>query len=354
MTDGRRHADESDRRGRTFVGRTLIVFSIAALFFLAWELRWLLVMLFGSVVVAVIFRSIANPLHRNLRIPGGVAVALAVLAVLAVLGLAGWLFGSEMTAQIRQLLDTLPAAWQSLQERFGGTQIAERAQEMLRGGAESGSGVLSALGGYTMTFIGGITDAVLIIVGGIYLAAQPDLYRSGLLKLVPKGRRPMVADAADASGRALKLWLLGALISMTIVGVLTGVGLWLIGVPSALALGIVAGLFDFVPIIGPIVAAVPAILVAFTVSPEAALWTAGLFLLVQQIEGNVVQPLAQQYTVDLPALLLLFALLGAGMLFGILGVILAAPMAVVLFVMVKRLYVEEGLHTPTDVPGKSK
>jgi len=121
---------------------------------------------------------------------------------------------------------------------------------------------------------------------------------------------------------------------------------------EAFALGLIAGLLDFVPLIGPIVAAVPTLLLALSISPTTALWTGGLYLVVQQIEGNILSPLVQQRAVDLPPALLLFALLGFGSLFGAPGVILAAPLTVVVYVMVKRLYVREALGTPTNVPGE--
>jgi predicted PurR-regulated permease PerM len=141
---------------------------------------------------------------------------------------------------------------------------------------------------------------------------------------------------------------------MVVVGLLTGIGLWLIGVPSALALGLLAGLLEFIPFAGPIIAAIPAVLLAMVVGPEVALWTVALYVGIQQIEGNVLQPLLQQYAVELPPVVLIFSLLGFGMLFGTLGIILAAPLTVVSYVLVKRLYVQEALGTATPIPGEGK
>jgi predicted PurR-regulated permease PerM len=124
--------------------------------------------------------------------------------------------------------------------------------------------------------------------------------------------------------------------------------------PSALVLGLLAGLLEFIPFAGPIIAAVPAVLLALVVGPDMALWVAGLYLVVQQLEGNLLSPLIQQYAVDLPGVVLLFSLIGFGILFGTLGVVLAAPLAVVTLVLVKRLYVIETLDTATPIPGESK
>jgi predicted PurR-regulated permease PerM len=141
---------------------------------------------------------------------------------------------------------------------------------------------------------------------------------------------------------------------MVVVGLLVGTGLWLLGVPSALTLGLLAGLLEFIPFAGPILAMIPAVLLALAVSPDLAIWVLLLYLAVQQFEGNVLTPVVQQYAVDLPGVVLLFSLIGFGIIFGTLGVILAAPLAVVSYVLVKRLYVVEALHTATPIPGEKK
>lgn len=125
-------------------------------------------------------------------------------------------------------------------------------------------------------------------------------------------------------------------------------------VPSALALGLLAGLLEFIPLAGPIIAALPAILIALVAGPQAALWTLGLYPVVQQIEGYVLQPFVKQYAADLPAVILLFSLLGSGMLFGALGIVFAAPLTVFAYVLVKRLYVAKALKTPTSIPGEEQ
>lgn len=135
---------------------------------------------------------------------------------------------------------------------------------------------------------------------------------------------------------------------------MTGAALWLLGVPSWLVLGLLAGLLEFIPFAGPIIAAVPAVLIALAQSTDLALWTIGAYVVVQHSEAYLIQPLVQQYAVELPAVILLFSLLAFGVLFGPIGVVLAAPLAVVTYVLVKRLYVIETLDTPTPIPGEGK
>jgi predicted PurR-regulated permease PerM len=150
----------------------------------------------------------------------------------------------------------------------------------------------------------------------------------------------------------LRLWLLGQLASMTMIGVLTALGLWAIGVPSAFALGLLAALAAFVPYLGPILSALPALLLALNEGTDTLLFTAALYIAVQQVESYVVTPLIQQRVATLPAAVTVFAIVAAGLLFGAPGVLLAAPLTMVAYVLVKRLYVEEALETPTDVPGE--
>ena len=337
---------------RLFIERLLIVLAIGGLALLLWALRGLAILVFGAVLVAVILRVIANPIKTCFRLPDAVALLIAVLIVAGLLGGAFWIFGAEVTRQASSLREALPQAWTAVQERLAPLGLDEPVRqwvEMIRSGS---GGVVSNFGSIAMSVGSAIADTVLVIVGGIFFAAEPRLYRGGLVKLVPEEARPNVGQALEDSWRALRLWLLGRLASMLIVGILTGLGLWLLGIPAALTLGITAGLLDFVPFIGPIVAAVPAVLLALASDPASAIWVAGLYLLIQQIEGNIVTPLVQRRAVELPPALLLFSLVAAGLVFGIVGILFAEPLTVVAYVLVKRLYVREALDTPTSIPGE--
>jgi predicted PurR-regulated permease PerM len=125
-------------------------------------------------------------------------------------------------------------------------------------------------------------------------------------------------------------------------------------VRSALILGLISGLLEFIPYAGAITSAIPAIMVALVQGPELAMWTVVLYVIVHHVEAYVIQPVIQQYAVDIPGVITLFCLLAFGLLFGFIGILLAAPMAVVAYVMVKRLYVIEALDTPTPIPGEGK
>jgi predicted PurR-regulated permease PerM len=337
-----------------FVRRVLIVLGLAAVFFLIWQLRVLLLMLFGAIVIASIFRAVSDMICKYTRAPSSVAIGLSILLVLGSVGALVALFGNHVAQQVQSLRETLPAAWRALEARIGNIGLSEQLDRLVSTITTPGGSGLSGFGRTLISIGSGIADLLVVIFAGIYLATQPNFYRVGAIKLVPPARRKIAAEAMLESERALRLWLKGQAIAMVVVGLLTGFGLWLLGMPSALTLGLLAGALEFIPFAGPILSAIPAVLLAAAVSPDLALWVTLLYLAIQQFEGNVLSPMIQQYAVDLPGAVLLFSLIGFGSLFGTLGVILAAPLAVVMMVLVKRLYIIETLDTPTPIPGETK
>jgi predicted PurR-regulated permease PerM len=329
--------------------RLLVTIAILAVVLAAWSLRYLLLLAFGAMLVAVILRLVAGPFHRRMGVGEGMALAIAVALLVSLFGVAFWLFGAEVGRQTRSLDELIPGAWTSLEGRLDAWGIGDAVRRWIESLGKDG-GAVSNFGRFAVTVGNGIADALLVIVGGIYLAAQPELYRTGLIKLFPKPSRELAGEAIDESAETLRLWLKGRLVSMIAVGVLTAIGLRIIGVPSWLSLALLTAMLEFIPFLGPIISAVPAVLLALAFSPQAAFWTALLYLIVQQIEGNVIEPLVQQRAVTIPPLLLLFAVVAAGLSFGIAGIILGAPLTVVLYVLVKHLYVRETLHTATPLP----
>src|SRR3954468_22181102 len=132
----------------------------------------------------------------------------------------------------------------------------------------------------TVTVFGGVADLVLVLFLSMYLGVNPASYRNGFLLLLPPVHRERVGHALEEAGVALRKWLMGQLGAMLMVGVLTGLGLWLVGVPLAIPLGILSGLLDFVPVIGPFAGSLPGILIAFAQGPEMAMYAAGVYVTV--------------------------------------------------------------------------
>ena len=159
--------------------------------------------------------------------------------------------------------------------------------------------------------------------------------------MVPARARSQVAETLDAVTVSLRNWLKGQALGMLFVGAATGFGLSLAGVPAAWAIGLVAGLAEFVPYLGILVAGVPAVVLGFGQGTDTGLWTLGVLVAVQQIQGNLVMPLLQNRMVDLPPAITIFGIIAAGILFGILGVLLATPLTIVVLVLVRRVYMGE-------------
>ena len=327
-----------------FARRCLIVLAIAVVALALYQMLNLLLLIFAAATIASIFSAARGGITRLTGLKGGAALAVAVLAVIGVLAGVFTMFGTQIAREMDTIQERFPVALASAQAQLQAWGVeAESIRRLIDQGAGDVSAIVSRAGGYALSATSGVADFLLVLVGAIFLAAQPDIYRRGLVMLVPKSHEALTAQALDDTGHALQGWLRGQLLSMLVVSLLTFTGLWLLGVPAALGLALIAGLLDFIPFVGPIIAAIPAIILAFLVGPSTALWTLGLYLLVQQVQGNILQPLVQRYAVDVPPAVLLFAVAGAGVLFGFLGILLSAPLTVVVFVLVQRLYIKGAL-----------
>lgn len=334
---------------RDLAARSAIVvittLAIVAVALLLWQVLGLLVLIFAAALLAVTLSAIGDWVSRKSGLPYKLGLLIASLLIAALGGFSLWLLGSQIAGQMDQLSTLLPNAWDQvrsyLQQRPWGRVVLDEVQSLSLG---------PWAGTAAFAVIGGVADIILVIVGGVYLAVQPDLYRRGLIALVPHAGKQKAAETLDESRIALWQWLKGQFISMAIVGVLTAAGLWLIGMPSALALGFLAGVAEFVPYIGPFLAAAPAILLALSEGSLTLFWVVLLYLAVQQIESNLVMPIVMRKLVYLPPALTVFSIVALGSVFGPLGAILAAPLTVFLYVLVSKLYVEGALGKKAELP----
>lgn len=338
-----------------FAGRVLLVAGVVLLLLLLWMWRSVLLLVFASVLIAVGLHGLAKPISRRLRLRKSLALGLAGVVVLAALTGIGWLFGAQIGAQITELQTRLPQALEALRSWADTNPIGRQASQQLEA-ANGNGGFMSVLArslGWTLTFASAALDLLVVVVAGIFLAIDPDAYRNGFLKLVAPRFRGEAAGALDDCAHALRKWLLGTLISMTAVAVLVGVALFFLNVPAYLALALIAGLAQFVPLVGPLFAALPGVLLALTVGVDTALWTGLAYFAVSQIEANLLTPLIQKRAVSLPPALTLFAILAMGLLLGPLGVLFAVPLTVVIAILTVRLYVKRVLHeSDVATPGR--
>jgi len=202
------------------------------------------------------------------------------------------------------------------------------------------SGQLGAATRYLFSFLSS-TVVLLILFTALYIGAEPRLYYEGLLHLFPHTARPRAAEVLAAIGASLRKWLLAQLLMMVAIGVIDAVGFSLLGVKAALALGLIAGLLEFIPLLGPILSAVPAIAMGFLDSPQKALFVALLCWGVQFLEGHILAPLLMKRGVDLPPVVTLIGLSLMAIVFGFLGMMVAVPVLAALMVAIRMLYVED-------------
>ncbi|MGI8966651.1 MAG: AI-2E family transporter, partial [Limisphaerales bacterium] len=334
-----------------FVKRLLTVTGVVTAMALLWLLIWfsmnVWLIVFAGILLAIFLRGLANWVSKRTPLSPVWALVVVVVVLLALGALVGWLVAPDAAKQFNQLATELPQAVDQFRQRLQGLEWVRYLEEKLPALSNWGKGgekLLSQAGGFFSVGLEAVTGLGLVLFLGLYLAAAPQLYLGGLVHLFPIPKRARVREILDEIGATLRNWLLGQLFSMVVVGILIGVGLKLIGIPLPIALGLLAGLFDFVPIIGALVSAIPAILLAFLIDPWHALYVVLLYLLVNSvIEGHVIVPLVQRYTVSLPPALTVLALVLLGVLFGFLGVLLAIPLTATAFVLVKMAYVHDVL-----------
>ncbi|MBP2292002.1 AI-2E family transporter [Azospirillum rugosum] len=333
---------------KVYTWKVLIAVGVFGLVFLVWRVADALLLVFAGVLFAILLQRVAGLVRHYTGLSQGWSLAVVLLLLTALVVGGGFLLGQSVVSQFDQLtqqisrgVDQLPPAIRD--------QIAEQGRD-----ATSWINRLRSVASSVVFFLG---DAVVVIFTAIYLAASPKVYRRGIVLLVPPRGHERAHEVLDVTGDSLWKWLIGQIAAMAIVGALTTAGLLLLGIPSAAALGFLAGLLEFVPLLGPVLAAVPGILIAFSQSPQDAIWVALLYLAIQQIEGNLITPLMQKRVVDLPPVITIGAIAAGGLVFGILGMFLATPLAIVALVLVNMLYIEdklgEGRHFPSEDTGKS-
>jgi predicted PurR-regulated permease PerM len=324
-------------------GSILVIVALALLLFIVAPAVPLLG--FAGLLLAVAMSVPAQALVRTTGCPGWVAVLVVVTGGVTVAAMGAFAIAGPLGEQATALTEALPRSLAALREQLAAHQsfgwLAEWLARTARPDVDAGMAASAA----TAT-LGWIGDAVLVLLIGVYVAVRPQDYAAALRTLLHPAIEREAAETLRECSVVLGGWLLGQAVAMAVSGVATWIGLRLLGVPMAGALAVIAALLGFIPNIGPVLAAVPAMLLAATVSPWLALWVALLFLAVQFLEGNILTPLVQARVADLPPAALLLAQVLMASAFGLLGVALAAPLTAVGAVIVRRSYAEGWLGRP--------
>lgn len=274
---------------------------------LVWHLFHVVLLVFAATLVAILLRSLAAVIRRALPIGRRVSLAVAVLIVLGLSAGFFFLLGAQLRTQALDLIERAPDLIEPWEDWLGIDNLEEKVRSRAEETIEETS-LMKDVAGFSFSFTSILGEFLLVLVAGVYIAFGSGTYSTGVRSLFPPPARATAGSTIAVIGRALRLWLAGQLVAMVLVGVLTMIGLWLLGVPSVLLLGLIAGVLEYVPFIGPAASAVPAIAIAAAEDTGLVLWVVGLYVLVQQIEGNLITPLVQQQTVDLPPAVTMFAM----------------------------------------------
>ncbi len=357
-------ADKADTTAKdvppSFTARVLRVLALTTLFvagaLLLWNAADIVLLAFVGFLLAVALATPASAIARGTRMPRWLALLLVTFSIVALLVVGGWFAGDQVVQQVAGLVEDLPAITAQLQDLLerlpGGDWLREQLEAVEP----------MELADLDLGLVGQVTESLaalfevlvritFVVFFALFLAAAPERYRDGLVRLSPPASQPRARQVYDQIAVTTQGWIIGQLASMLLVGILATIGLLVIGVPYALLLGMLAGLAELIPYFGPVFAFIPAAVVALLVGPQQLLWVVILYLVIQQLEGNLIQPMVQRHAVELPRPLTVVAILLGASLFGVLGMFVATPLMAIALVLVKMLYLHDTLGQTIDLPG---
>jgi predicted PurR-regulated permease PerM len=329
---------------RTVLTGTLLLLALLVIVF-AFDLALLL---FAAVLIAVVLSGAAERLQRRTRLPRWLCLLVVIVLVAGGLATVFVTAMPQLMVEAEQLRIRLPEAVARLQEfvnRFG---WLETLWDILPKGdlTLSRPGIAGRVSSALTSTVGALINIVIVLLVALYLAADPSPYVNGAVRLFPLKHRGRAREVLVSVGEVLFQWLQGQLVSMTVVGLVIALGLWLLGVPLAGTLGVIAGLFEFVPNIGPILSGVPAVLLAITVSPTHIVYVLVLYVAVQTFEGYFLTPMVMKRAIALPPALTIIAQLIGTLTAGWLGLLLATPFVAAVVTLVQKVYLENLLGEP--------
>lgn len=308
-------------------------------------------LVFAGILLAISLRTLSGFLSRHTPIGRGWSLALVVILLLTVSGVGIWLLGEHVGTEINGILQKLPESFQQVESTL---KQHEWGRVILHQAGKSGSlasnigAIVAEASGSVSTLLGASAGVLVVLFIALYVAVEPGTYINGFMRLVPSNHRDQARDLISAIGETLRWWIVGRVTAMVVVGGFTALGLWLLGVRFPVSLGLLAAILGFVPYIGPVVAAIPAVLLASLNSQMQAVHVVLLYLGVQLLESYFLTPLVQKKAISLPPALTLTAQMLMGVLVGALGVMLAAPLTATVLTVVKALSRERSHSNTTS------
>ena len=314
-------------------------------------------MLFTAILIAVFLNGLTMLLRKWVALSPRQALFVVIFVITGILVALGFLTGPRIAAQIDKLIRMLPESLKEIRDYLEHSQVGQfiLSQAPRQSGAEGGGfSLFRRITGFFSSTVNVLVSVFIVLILGIYGAIEYPRYNNSLMYLVGEDKQGRLQEVLQAILQALRWWLIGRFAMMVIVGILTGLGLWILGVPLALSLGFIAFLFAFVPFIGPLLSAIPAVMIALLEGVDTALYVVILYILVQSLESYFITPWVQNRTVFIPLTLLITGQVLMGFLVGIVGILIATPLILVLILLVQILYVEGRLGYEVQLMGDHK
>jgi predicted PurR-regulated permease PerM len=310
-------------------------------------------LLFAGIFLAVVLNSSSNWISKKLKTKYGLSLVVVISTILGVLTAMILLIGPSIAEQMNEMSETLPKSLLILKEKIVHTEMGQKIFDEIPYKREDLIGnkgeAFSKITRFFSSTLGVFTDIVIILFTGIFLAAEPETYKKGFISLFPVKLRQRLGEVLHKTHDILSMWMITKLISMLLIGISSGIGLHLIGIPVPYGLALMAGLFSFIPNIGPYLGLIPAVLIAFMGGADKALYVIILFTSIQFVESYLITPFIERKMVSLPAALSLVWLVLFGLFAGIIGLILATPLLVATIVIIDELYVKDYLEYKSDI-----
>jgi predicted PurR-regulated permease PerM len=298
-----------------------------------------LLMAMAGSLIAVYFHGLADMIERRTKLNHKFAMIISIAGSFIFIGILLWFIGSKIVTQVGELSNTLPHTVHTAKAKLAETSIGQKILEYTSD--DNSNKLTTAMAGFFSTSFGVVGDLYIILFLGIFFTAHPSLYKDGILLMVPKARKPLAKHILDRISLSLKGWLKGMLMSMVLIIILLSIGLSIMGMPVALVLSLITGILELIPNIGSLVAMIPGVLLALTISTNTAIIVAIIYIVCQTIVANIVRPLIQKKMINLPPALTLISQLIMGSVSGALGIVLAVPLLAILIILIDELYVKK-------------
>jgi predicted PurR-regulated permease PerM len=332
-----------ENRSLSFQKKVWITCAITALFIiLFWFIKAtfnVFLLILAATLISLFFHGLSNIIEKKAHLSPKASLLISVIFTFITIIFLFWFMGDRIVNQVNELKDTLPGTINTAKAKLSTTSIGKKILEKTSS-EEFSKKVYSFGSSFFNSSFGAFGDLYVVLFLGIYFTFSPKVYINGFLSFIPMKGRTKAKSTVERIGFTLTKWLKGQIFAMFIIAILTGIGLTIMGMPMAIALALIAGLLNFIPNFGPLLAMVPAVLIALTIDGNKAVVVAIMYTAIQILESNVITPSIQKKLINIPPALTILAQLFMGILTGGWGLVLATPLVAILMVVFQETYIK--------------